>query len=151
MLLSGIAEAMHKERETGLTMPFSLTKPLTVEHVAPQKWERHWRHDLGFKDNEEDRLRLDRLVHRIGNLTVVTEPLNYKLLNHPWSHKAKLLEDDNLEMNRRLVGDMEETIWNEQEINRRSQILADYVTRIWPHADALREELGINSSRQETM
>lgn len=150
MLLSGIAEAMHKDRETGLTMPFSLTKPLTVEHVAPQKWERHWRQDLGFKDNEEDRLRLDRLVHRIGNLTVVTEPLNYKLLNHPWSHKAKLLKDDNLEMNRRLVGDMEETTWNEREINRRSQILADYVTRIWPHAAELREELGINSSSRET-
>ena len=151
MLLSGIAEAMHKDREAGLTMPFGLTKPLTVEHVAPQKWERHWRDDLGFKDNEEDRLRLDRLVHRIGNLTVVTEPLNYRLLNHPWSHKAKLLEDDNLEMNRRLVGDMEETTWNEQEINRRSQILAEYVTRIWPHAAALREELGIKSSLEETM
>ena len=38
---------------------------------------------------------------------------------------------------------MEGEIWTEREINRRSQILANYVNRIWPHAAALRRELGI--------
>lgn len=46
-------------------------------------------------------------------------------------------------MNRRLLSDMEGSTWNESEINRRSKQLADYVIKIWPHADALRRELRI--------
>lgn len=44
---------------------------------------------------------------------------------------------------------MEGEIWNEREINRRSQILANYVNKIWPHAAALRRELGIPSAEDE--
>ena len=55
---------------------------------------------------------------------------------------------DNLEMNRRLLNDMEGETWNEREINRRSQIIADYVNEIWPHAAALRRELGIVSPEE---
>ena len=144
LLLRGIAQKMHEEREDDLTMPFNPKEALTVEHVAPQDWERHWKESLNFGDSDEDRQRLNRLVHRIGNLTIVTRALNSnKLRNHPWSHKVKLLKDDNLEMNRRLLDDMKGEIWNEAEINRRSQIIADYVNVIWPHANGLRHELEI--------
>ena len=76
-------------------------------------------------------------------MTIVTEALNNKLSNHAWSHKARLLADDNLEMNSRLLNDMEGDIWNEQEIDRRSNIIARYVNKIWPHSVVLREDLGI--------
>ncbi len=143
LLLRGIAQRMHGERPD-LAMDFTL-KPLTVEHVAPQNWERHWEDDLHFDDSDEDRSRLNRLVHRIGNLTLVTQPMNSGLGDHEWSWKRDRLQGDNLEMNRRLIDDMEGEIWNEREINRRSQILANYVNEIWPHAAALRRELGIPS------
>lgn len=141
LLLSGIARRMHEENP-GLSMDFT-PKALTVEHVAPQSWGRHWKDDLKFEDTDEDRLRLNRLVHRIGNLTLVTGPMNSGLGDHEWSWKKDRLRRDNLEMNRRLIEGMEGGIWNEQEINRRSRILADYVNKIWPHAAALRRELGI--------
>ena len=149
LLLRGIAQKMHDERKDDLTMPFSPMTTLTVEHVAPQEWERHWKADLDFGDSDEDRQRLNRLVHRIGNLTLVTRALNPKLGNRAWSYKAELLKADNLEMNRRLLNDMEVETWNEREINRRSQIIADYVKEIWPHAAALRRELGIASREEE--
>lgn len=143
LLLRGIAQRMHEENPD-LSMDFT-PKALTVEHVAPQSWDRHWKDDLDFKDTDEHRLRLNRLVHRIGNLTLVTGPMNSGLGDHGWPWKKNRLEGDNLEMNRRLIEDMEGDIWNEREINRRSQILADYVNKIWPHAAALRRELGILS------
>ena len=143
LLLGGIAKAMHAEQEKVLAMPFGLAAPLTVEHVAPQNWRRHWRDDLAFGESEEDQLRLNRLVHRIGNLTLVTRALNPKLGDRPWTYKADLLRADNLEMNRRLLEDMQDATWSEQEINRRSLIIAEYVKRIWPHAARLRDELGL--------
>ena len=44
---------------------------------------------------------------------------------------------------------MEGEVWNEREINRRSQIIADYVKQIWPHASVLRRQLGITSPQEE--
>ena len=149
LLLRGIARRMHEERDNDLTMPFNPKTSLTVEHVAPQDWERHWKEDLHFGDSDEDRQRLNRLVHRIGNLTLVTRALNPKLGRRPWPYKAKLLAADNLEMNQRLLNDVEGETWNEGEINRRSQILADYVNAIWPHAAVLRRELGVASPKEE--
>ena len=149
LLLRGIAQKMHEERKDDLAMPFGLKTTLTVEHVAPQNWARHWKDDLDFGDSDEDRQKLNRLVHRIGNLTLVTHALNPKLGDQAWLDKARLLEADNLEMNRRLLADMEGDVWNEREINRRSQIIADYVKQIWPHAAALRRQLGITSPQEE--
>ena len=147
LLLRGIAQRMYEENP-GLSMGFT-PKPLTVEHVAPQSWERNWKDDLNFEDTDEDRSRLNRLVNRIGNLTLVTGPANSQLGDHGWSRKKIRLKRDNLEMNRRLLEDMEGEIWNEKEINRRSEILANYVNEIWPHAAALRQEVGIPSTEDE--
>ena len=143
LLLGGIAARMHDERESELVMPFALKRSLTVEHVAPQSWERHWHEDLEFGNTDEDKSRLDQLIHRIGNLTLVTKAINPKLGNNPWVYKVELLEKDNLEMSRRLLSDMDGPIWNEKEINRRSKQLADYIIKIWPHAEMLRRELRI--------
>ena len=147
LLLRGVARRMHEENPN-LAMDFTL-RPLTVEHVAPQNWERHWKDDLNFDDSDQDRQRLNGLVHRIGNLTLVNRALNPRLGDRAWSFKAGLLRGDGLEMNRRLVEDMEGGVWNEREINRRSQLLANYVNEIWPHAAALRRELSLPSTEGE--
>ena len=148
LLLGAVAAWMHGEREGELANTFGLGS-LTIEHVAPQSWERHWHKDLNFGNSDEDRSRLDQLVHRIGNLTLVTKAINPKLGNRPWSFKVELLENDNLEMNRRLLADMKGETWNEAEINRRSKQLAGYITRIWPHAGVLRDQLGVAPPRNE--
>ena len=149
LLLGAIAARMHAENP-GLSMQFA-PNPLTVEHVAPVGWERHWQTDLKFGNSDEHKMQLDRLIHRIGNLTLVTARTNHKLSNNPWSYKVQLLKQDNLEMNRRLLDDMDATIWDESQINRRSKQLAEYVNRIWPSSDVLRSELGIAQQEEESV
>jgi len=139
LLLGEIAKEMHAEKKY-TSDNFKLGK-VTIEHIAPQSWKAHWREALGFDDSEDDAGRISGLVHRIGNLTIVS--YNSELSNSPWSEKKKLLEQDNLELNRRLLDDMKGEVWNEDEINRRSIQLASYVSRIWPHAEVLARELGI--------
>ena len=146
MLLGAIAERMHTENPISSDGEFTLG-PVTVEHVAPQNWQRHWKEALNFDGSEEARHRLDQLVHRIGNLTLVA--YNSKLSDRAWTKKQELLGEDRLEINKRLLKDREHDTWNEAEINRRSRQLAVYVNKIWPHADALRRDLGVGGDSQE--
>lgn len=151
LLLRRIAREMHDEKRPKLANPFGLDASVNIEHVAPQNWERHWQTDLGVGTNEEERWRLHQIVHRIGNLTLVTHPMNTTLGDRPWSFKAGLLRaDDNLEMNRRLLRDMQGDVWNQDEIERRGRQLAEYVVRIWPHAEGLTKELGITMPEVES-
>ena len=143
LLLRGVAKRIHEEEGYSKTMEFAPKESLSVEHVAPQSWERHWQTDLNVGTSEEDRWRMRQIVNRIGNLTLVTQPMNSKLRDNPWSFKADLLREDNLEMNLRLLDDMEGDVWNESEIDRRSRQLAAYVTEIWPDAEVLVDELDI--------
>ncbi|MCK1466655.1 MULTISPECIES: HNH endonuclease family protein [unclassified Bradyrhizobium] len=47
---------------------------LAIEHVMPRKWQQHWPVQ-GI--DEEDR---DRLIHTLGNLTLLTGKLNSTVL-----------------------------------------------------------------------
>ena len=139
LLLGEIAEEMHREKR--YTSDVLTLGNVTIEHIAPQSWMSHWATVFNFDDSDEDAGRISRLVHRIGNLTVVS--YNTALSNSPWSEKKKLLKQDNLELNRRLLDDMKEEVWNEAEIDRRSIQLAGYVNTIWPHAEVLAKQLGM--------
>lgn len=52
---------------------------LAIEHVMPRKWQQHWPVQ-GI--DEVDR---DRLIHTLGNLTLLTGKLNSTVSNGPWS------------------------------------------------------------------
>ena len=146
LLLAGIAERMHNQNKNTSDGSFTLGN-VTIEHVAPQHWKPHWAEVFNLDESDENASRIDGLVHRIGNLTMVS--YNSELSNSPWSKKKELLKKDNLELNRRLLRDIEgrdnedQRVWNEAEIDRRSIQLAGYVNRIWPHAEVLAEKLGI--------
>ena len=139
LLLGGIAERMHREKRY-TSDGFKLGN-VTIEHVAPQHWQPHWAKVFNFDGSDEDASRIGGLIHRIGNLTMVS--YNPQLSNSPWSKKKALIEQDNLELNRRLLEDRKGEVWNEAEIDRRSVQLADYVNTIWPHAEVFAQELGI--------
>ena len=139
LLLGEIAEEMHAENDCDTTK-FTIAEA-TIEHIAPQHWEPHWADVFNFDRSDEDASRISGLVHRIGNLTVVS--YNSKLSNSPWPTKEELLKKDKLELNRRLLDDMKDEVWNEAEIDRRSMQLAGYVNRLWPDAEALAKELDI--------
>ena len=102
-----------------------------IEHVMPRKWLTHWPlQDLAR--GEADR---DRIIHTLGNLTLLTGKLNSKVSNGPWfgsgGKRAGLVDHDVLLLNRELLrkaGDQ----WTDEAIRVRTQELTDVIIQIWP-------------------
>ena len=125
MLLEAIELALHSEK----TESISLAETLTVEHVMPQEWTRHW--PLPESENEElAELERTRLIHTLGNLTLVNRKLNPSLSNGPWVKKRDgLAEHSVLLLNSRLIG---HEVWDEAAIRTRGMEASKIACRIWP-------------------
>ena len=96
-----------------------------IEHILPQKWRENW--PVQTPDEEQDR---QSHVHRLGNLTLLTQALNSKVSNGPWAVKRKALVDHNtIKLTGRLI---EAVDWNEASIDRRTSELIDVLLAVWP-------------------
>ena len=116
------------------------TDNLTIEHILPQKWNRHWPILSVFPDNES---RLDaesirnKAVKSIGNLTLVSGKLNASLSNAPWNEKrGTLAEHSTLFLNKNLLSNAPD-VWDEEAIENRAHELAQAAIKVWPHADGI--------------
>ena len=120
---------------------FELAKrPLSVEHIMPRHWQTaDWappkpRRARSRETAEQAR---NRLLHSIGNLTLVNRRYNSRLSTAAWTRKRELYEEDpeGLSLNTDLLRPSRApspTIWNEEEIMKRSERLAKRVIKIWP-------------------
>ena len=98
-----------------------------IEHVMPRRWIAHW--PLGPNTTEAER---DQVVHRLGNLTLLTRRLNSKVSNGPWAAKrAALKEHDVLKLNMDLL-DAGGELWNEESVRRRTNDVIQSIVEIWP-------------------
>lgn len=113
-----------------------LATALSLEHLMPQTWETNW----PLLDSDGGELSEDALeeataerwkrIHRLGNLTIVTSPLNSELSNGAWVHKRKALNaESKLLLNARLA---DEEIWDEAAIDARGEWIADVLAKTWP-------------------
>jgi Protein of unknown function (DUF1524) len=71
-------------RDPAKTEAIPLPGGLSIEHALPQAWEKHWLPEPG-PDLETRKERRAAHVNRLGNLTLVTQPLNSALSNAPWA------------------------------------------------------------------
>jgi len=105
---------------------------LQIEHVIPQAWRMHWP-VIGTGDGAELQVAetaRENHINRIGNLTLLTGPLNQTMSNDPWgSKRSALSEHSKLEINAQLVTFDE---WNEEEISHRGVRLAQQLANVWP-------------------
>jgi hypothetical protein len=137
MLLEALENSLRGSLGEGQPCP----RNLTVEHIMPQAWREHWSTDVY---DESTGLRRDRLVHSLGNLTLVNGKLNPTLSNRPWidsettanepGNKGKrdyLLRHSELKLNATVVAE-HETLWNEQVIHGRGVKLVEQIAAIWP-------------------
>ena len=131
MVLTGIEEHLRTAKAESQEVP----RNLSIEHVMPQAWHRYWSLPEGADDDEAIRNR-DRVVHTIGNLTLVNGHLNPALSNAAWdSKRSALAEHSVMFLNKSLANSGPET-WNEQEIEKRARWLHEKAVQVWPHAAA---------------
>ncbi len=100
------------------------TNKMTIEHILPQNIENVdiWKQDLG-KDWEFVH---ELYTHSLGNLTLTA--YNSELSNAPFQKKKELLRNSHLELNTYFE---EIKVWNQEEIEKRSEYLADKCLLIW--------------------
>jgi hypothetical protein len=123
-------------RDPAKTEPIAIPAGLSIEHALPQLWEEHWPLP---DDGDPEALRSDRDAHvnRLGNLTLVTQPLNAAMSNAPWcpsatssySKRAELAKRSVLLINQRLC---QHDRWDEDHIDQRGRELTDRIIRTWP-------------------
>ena len=77
----------------------------------------------------------DRIIHSLGNLTLLTGKLNSKVSNGPWlgteGKRSGLEAHDVLVLNRELLKKAVEQ-WTDDSIRLRTQELAGVIAQIWP-------------------
>lgn len=98
-----------------------------IEHLLPRKWETHWPLPQDIEELERD-----RMLDTFGNLTLLTQKLNVKVSNGPWTTKVdKLKEHDVLKLNMDLLA-ANPVSWDEEAIAKRTDQLIETILKIWP-------------------
>jgi len=122
-----LLEAIELERRNDKDEHLPLPKGLTVEHLMPQHWQTHW--PLPKKSAEAELAR-NEAIQSIGNLTLVTQPLNSAISNGPWQQKRDdILDHSALSLNR-MFRSIDE--WDEVEISARAEALFRLANSVWP-------------------
>lgn len=133
MVLEAIDGASHHSKAE--FMP--IQKNLTIEHILPEKWEKHWPLEKEGKSAEdilEQESRRNTLKNTIGNLTLVTNSLNPAISNGSWQTKRpEILKYSKSNLNRYFQPETEDnlSVWNEDKILERADILADFFIQVW--------------------
>jgi hypothetical protein len=139
MLLGAIDDQLQRERPWGEHPAFDYDK-LQIEHVMPQSWTTHWPVDAdepAEKELAEQRRRA--ALGKIGNLTLITAPLNQSVSNGSWDIKREgLRQHSKLELNAALV---QRDVWDEAAIDERSRELARVACRVWGDPSALEADV----------
>ena len=126
-----LLEAIEDRQRLMTNQPQVSRRGYPIEHVLPQHWEKHW-----AVDSPEDVENRAAHVHRLGNLTLLTQTLNSKVSNGPWNAKRSALVDhDTLLLNSRLLSATADREWTEDEIDARTNTLIDDLLAIWPVPD----------------
>ncbi|HEY9297030.1 MAG TPA: DUF262 domain-containing protein, partial [Phormidium sp.] len=97
---------------------------LSIEHIMPQKLNKDWEKSLG----EDWEITHELLLHTLGNLTLTG--YNPELSNHRFPKKREILLESHLELNQYF---QEKTTWNREDIEQRSEDLAEICLKIWPY------------------
>jgi hypothetical protein len=122
-----ILETINRDLSSGTDGYTVLASSPTIEHIMPQVLSEDWRSMLG---PDHDRVHQEYL-HRLGNLTLVTQEWNSTLSNRPFSYKHEAFRRHALKLNSDYFTRIEPE-WNEAAINQRATYLAERILQIWP-------------------
>lgn len=132
-----VLEGIESELRTNWAESFSVPRDLTIEHIMPQNWRPNWPLPGDITDTTRAAGMRDRLVHSIGNLTLVNQRLNSSLSNAPWVDKRDTLERfSTLYLNKILLENVPD-VWDEAAIATRARRLCQAAIKVWPHAEGI--------------
>lgn len=144
-----ILEALEIALRTTKDDVITIQGGFTVEHVMPAKWAKHWPLPGGkiapsqdfytalvtykMSDAEAKEIR-DRegIIDTIGNLTLVTQPLNSAISHGPFIDKKVELARSALILNREIA---KQQVWSEVQISERGLLLAEIAANLWKRPD----------------
>ena len=133
MLLEAVDRAMRTSKQEVVTIHGSLT----VEHVLPQHWEAPaWPDPPASAGNDEESADAQRarLLHSIGNLTLLSQALNSSVSNGPFATKRpEIARQSALRLNTAFE---DVVAWDEGEIIKRGELLLVQANSNWPRPKA---------------
>jgi len=138
--VESVAKYVLVEISLALGSPDSDVRPverLSLEHILPRKPEKsQW---VNFFDsyNGNTQKKFDKFVHNIGNLTLLTQPINSAVSNRGFKEKRDYTKDgqpkgynsSQLEINIQTV--MNENEWTAEIVENRTQKFASLAKTIW--------------------
>lgn len=124
-----ILSKLEIDARTALAEDMALPPRLSIEHLMPRSWKKHWPLPDDQVDAEELR---EAHINRLGNLTLVTDKLNPSLSNSGWAKKRPALNKHSVLLVNRQIVDQNPETWDEGCIDSRSLQLAEQIVRIWP-------------------
>ncbi len=134
-----LLEAIEDQLQHVYSEDITINSPLSVEHIMPQTGDAsHWPVTVESDESDSDAaIRRDRIIHTLGNLTLLTQPLNSSVSNGPFTvpdhpnagKRYSITYSSRLSLNRYF-----DSIdhWDEAAITRRGAALADRALKIWP-------------------
>jgi len=135
MVLTAIELASRTTKNEGDYIKLPINNNLTVEHIMPQGFNSNdWPYPNPDGDVAEN-LRIRRVViHGIGNLTLLTQPLNSDVSNGPFRTKRPEITGKSLlVLNSYLQQFSDNDVWNEKTIFERSLKLTELAMKVWPY------------------
>ena len=132
-----IFEHLEQAKRTTLSEDIEIRSALTIEHIMPQRWRENWPVP-GFEHVAEGDFDTDQLVaeverdgciNKLGNLTLITQPLNSSVSNGPFATKMPQIKAfTSLALNRDLnVFDH----WDEECVKQRGAALFEIARKVW--------------------
>ncbi len=132
-------ELLKAAADSTLREALKFSNRLTREHVMPIQWQENWT----LPDSQDSNLtkERERAKQSIGNLTLLTQKLNYELGNQPFSEKQKsLLRNSDLKLTQEIVYESMDSLqrretWDVTEIvDREEKLWQCFCEEIWPDA-----------------
>ena len=130
-------EHIEQSKRTALNEDIEIKSPLTIEHVIPQQWQANWPVP-GFDDVPEGEVNVEQMaaevqragcINKLGNLTLITQPLNSSVSNGPFSVKLPALRaHSSLALNRDLNAF---DLWDEHCVLMRGKALFEVARKVW--------------------
>jgi len=137
MALTALELASRTPRQESLPLP--INNQLTIEHVMPQGFKaEEWPYPEQESVNKQEvESRRQTLLHNLGNLTLLTQPLNSEVSNGPFKIKRpEITKQSLLILNSYFQRFSDNDIWNEDTILERGKHLTDLALRVWEYPTA---------------